>query len=69
MKNYIIFKQQSTLDPNVYTYGIKHQTEDCFVCDISTDEYIVSHMCDVFNQNDLSPVHLKDAVEDFLAVI
>ena len=69
MKNYIIFKEKSDLNQSVYTYGIKYKDTDFFVSDISCNKEAVLHMCDSFNRNDLSPHHLKDAVEDFIAAL
>lgn len=67
MKNYVIFTNPSGINPHIYTYGIKY--DDHLIEDISTDKNIVLNMCDIFNRANLSPIHFKDAVEDFMVIL
>ena len=52
----------------VTVYGIAIQTAAgrTAVYDISTARRTVERLCDRLRQHDLSPLHLRDVVEDFL---
>ncbi len=46
------------------TYGIS--TGDTRIYDISCNKNEVLHLIKLFNDNNLSPIHLYNAVEDFM---
>ena len=66
---YKIFKTRSEINPELFTYGIKAVENGktiCSVADISTDSVYVKTLITLFEKYNLSPIHLKDVIEDFL---
>lgn len=70
----IISEVLATYDCDKYTaYGIEvvskcenRPTVYDAVSDISTEKYQVAEMVEKFNECELSPIHLMDAIEDML---
>ena len=66
---YKIFKTRSEINPDIFTYGIKAVENGktlASVADISTDAVYVKTLVTLFEKHGLSPIHLKDVIEDFL---
>ena len=66
---YKIFKPRSEINPDIFTYGIKAVENGktlTAVADISTDAVYVRTLIALFEKHGLAPIHLKDALEDFL---
>ena len=75
MYNYNIFVEDlKNEDFGAYTaYGIvvcsmenNQRKEVLRVSDVSTDKEIVENLIDLFNKEQLEPVHIYDVIEDFL---
>ncbi len=66
---YKVCKIASDICPQLYTYGIA-ATEGKKVLfeinDVSTDKKLVKKLKRLCNKNKVSPIHLKDIIEDFL---
>ena len=63
---YTVTKDKAVIeDIEVVVYGIRYDDE-CSVSDISTDKSAVEKLADDFNRYGLDPIHLYDAIEDFL---
>ncbi len=63
---YKVTKEKKSFEgEECFVYGICFDDTDC-VSDISTIKAAVEHLADLFNEHDLSPLHLRDAVEDFM---
>ena len=66
MTHYTVFSTVIQVeDTPVQTYGIAGPG-DLRISDVSPDRSKVKEMVDLFNENDLDPIHLEDAVEDML---
>ena len=67
---YSVFKEELNSDETGHyiSFGIVWQSEGdrISVSDISLDEEQVTNLACLFNEQDLDPVHLFDAVEDFV---
>lgn len=69
MVEYKICKTKSKVDPNVFSFGIEVVCDgevDMTIDDISTDEGYVEMLEELCNRCEVSPIHIKDVVEDFL---
>ena len=72
---YFLFRRKySTSETGTYcsydiaVYGPLYRRPVKVVRDVSTDGCLVFQMITAFNENSLSPVHLLDAIEDFLSL-
>lgn len=70
---YFMFRRQySTPEAGTYysydiaVYGLLYRRPVKIVWDVSTNGELVFQMIIAFNESALSPVHLMDAVQDFL---
>ncbi len=66
---YTVFKEELNSDEtgDYVTFGIRWQNDRSFsVSDISLDEEQVTNLAHLFNELELDPTHLFDAVEDFV---
>ena len=51
----------------VETYGVElvSQNESLLISDVSTDLDLVTILVNLLNRNGVSPIHLRDVIEDF----
>lgn len=65
---YVLIQRTYSIDGDCHIgYGIAH-TEDSSLSfeDLTTDLIAITKLVKLCNELDLSPIHLKDVVEDFL---
>ena len=70
MVEYEICMTKSKVIPDMYTYGIDVicDAEKCMAIeDISTDSECVEALKELCNRCKVSPLHIKDVIEDFMA--
>ena len=53
---------------DIVAYGPLYRAPVLVVRDVSTDGCLVFRMITAFNESALSPVHLMDAIQDFLSL-
>lgn len=71
--NYIYLQEEMQInsDAGVYTsYGIRavnrNNNESTFISDVSLDRNFVSYLCKIFTDNRLDPIHLQEAVLNYI---
>ena len=70
LEYYLLRSSKKLEGKNVGIYGIEVRkgTEMCAVWDISSDRYCVESLLDRLVRNDVTPMSLKDIVQDFVEV-
>ena len=67
MKKYKLIKTEITFEGNkIKSYGVG--SNDVSVKNISTNKSYVKSIIKALNKNDVSEVHVKDVIEDYLAL-
>ncbi|MCL2323436.1 MAG: DUF6514 family protein [Oscillospiraceae bacterium] len=58
----------SPSDKNITMYGLCVKNTDVVAYDISTDKGFVEKYAEMFNQFQLSPIHLSEVLDDILVL-
>lgn len=72
MLRYLPYREPARSEDNglYMTYGIRVLDEEghevAHVADVSTNEKVVTELCDVCSRTQVSPMHLADVIEDVL---
>ena len=66
---YIVFEQEILVEESQsrITYGIEHQGGQERIGDLSVEKNEVERLADWMNRMEISPIHMQDVAEDWLA--